>query len=382
VRALITPATRSAVSPIEETLKAIATRDGQIGENNEPGFAGLAARHGLAGLVVKALNEDRLNIPEAAARGLRERWTRERRVSALLRLEAVRIVQATEKAGQVARPILLKGHAVASRYADPDVRTCVDVDLLVDEADALQCGQILRRLGYSPVQNAWRERISHLYTNDAEYHRRLDGGLRLGCEVHTRLFVDKRAFDFGYRELSCEIDSTPQPAIAILSTPALLVALSLHLAHHFKRDRKLIWYRDFIELGKPPQVKAARALSKKWGVDWALEWALGEVEETAGRKIWDARPVASRSGPIWKALEADKPEYDYQIAVVRELGLMRGCHYLALKLDPRRFLDDSGRFRPVHVGAWAMKLTRHVLDKFPRVGRGTRKQGPPPSKFS
>jgi len=357
-------------------LLRIAAGDDEIGETNDSGLAAAAGIHGLAGLAVRAIDEGRLKIPEAGSKALRDRWDTDRRVSTLLKLEAVRIAQAADQAGHVSRPILLKGYAVASRYTDPDVRTYVDVDLLVDETIAPQYGQILRGLGYSPVQNLWRERISRLYANDAEYRRELDGGLALGCEVHTRLFVDKRVFDFGYRQLSSEIDSTTQPGVAMLSTPALLVALSLHLAHHFKRDRKLIWYRDFIELGKPAEVKAARALSKTWGVEWALEWALGEVEGVAGRKIWNARQVASRSGPIWKALEGDKPEYDYQIALVRELGFVRGLHYLVLRLDPRRFLDHSGRFRRADLGAWVLKLGRFALRKLHTIVPGPKARRP------
>ena len=175
------------------------------------------------------------------------------------------------------------------------------------------------------------------YHHEVVYRRPVDGG-SIACELHSCLFVERRARRFDHAAVARLIEPSSVPGLWRLPDDAQLLALALHLAHHAGGERRLIWLRDFIELGHETAVRGAREIASRHHVGWALEGALGETERILGSPRWEASPRSPARFGLARVQELERPGRLYHLALAWELGPVEGLRYLGSKLDPRRFI--------------------------------------------
>jgi Uncharacterised nucleotidyltransferase len=323
------------------------------------GFRRLAAEHGLSGVAAAAIRSGSLIAPPDVADGLRRDWAAARMWSGLLDLEVHRIATGLrENRDGLAPPILLKGPAVARHYRDPSLRSYVDVDILVPHAELGGWARFLTGLGYV-MPSGWERRDASRYQPHIIFPRPVDGG-ELTCEVHWCLSLERRARRLGHDALLHHTEPSRWPGIRWANQEAQLVILAVHLVHHTKQDRRMIWLRDFIELGQKDVVEGARKLSAEWNLTWALERALRDTERLLGRPIWNARPPEGERFGLATVTELENPGILYHLATMRELGLPDAVRYLGSRLGPGRFgrstLDPEGN----SLSGWATRLLRTI----------------------
>ncbi|MCA1726562.1 MAG: nucleotidyltransferase family protein [Actinobacteria bacterium] len=303
-----------------------------------------AAFHGLSALVAARA----LDLPSEVLADVLANAETARRRRAVLDLELRRVVPRGPSGA--ATPILIKGPAVARRYADPWLRTYVDIDLLVPEAELNAWAEALERLGYSGP-TSWEEDAARVAHHHLVFSRPAPGG-PLSLELHWRLFAERRAAALDHELLSPHCtpdDSLGGPLVA--SPEEQLVILAVHLAHHEPNTTKLMWLMDFAELGDPDVVRGARELASKWGVAWALENALAATEAVLGHPRWNARAEPLGAG-LAAARSTGATGLRLHWAMVRELGPRKGLRYLARRLDPRRFRRPDGSVDWKALRAW------------------------------
>ncbi len=318
---------------------------GALGAGASEALRGRAARHGLSGLVVS--RAEGLRLPEPVLAGLRDDWGSARALATVLGLEARRVAGAAPP--EAATAILLKGPAVASRYADPAIRTFVDVDLLVPVDDLPAWRTALEGIGYTGP-TAWETRSALRYHHHLVFTRP-GPGAPIAVEMHWRLFAERRARGLDHAALAAHADPGDDGLLR-LSAPAQLMALAVHLAHHPPETFRYQWVMDFVELGLPGDVETARELAGRHGVGWALEDALAAAERALGEPRWGARPTPAPRGRLAEARQTDARGVRLQIARIRELGPREGLVYAIGRLDPRRFRDANGRMDWRAFRAW------------------------------
>jgi hypothetical protein len=318
-------------------------------------FRALVEAHGLGGLAVLALDQGHLSLPHDAAEGIRTDWLAARRWSAALDLELERIGGRVLGEPGLSSPLLLKGPAVARLYAEQSVRSYGDLDLLVPREEVGQWGSVLTSLGYE-APNTWLYRTSLRFEHEVVF-RRATPVRDMLCEVHTRVFMERRARLIGHDALMGVSEPSPFPGVLWCSQPAQLVVLALHLLHHRADRRRMIWLRDLIELGDRASTAEARILADRQGVGWALERALWGAERLLGHARWGAVSPSRDAGDLLEILELGEPGHLYQLARARDLGLTEGTRYLLSRLDPRRFTGAETGSRSGDARAW---LHRHV----------------------
>lgn len=312
----------------------------------------LAREHGLSGLASVAVADGRLELPDAVVDGIRQDWAAAMHRSHLLDGVCGTLGRLARRR-RLSHPILLKGASVARRYQNPSVRTYVDVDLLVPAPEMPAWAAALAREGYwapAPdvrlVERRYREGCAFIHPG---------GGHQV--DLHTSLFIERRARDLGYLALAEAGEASCFDGVLQSPHHVQLVVLALHLAHHAASDHRLIWSRDFIEMGAPEVVGHARRFAHRHGVEWALEQALSKVEGLLGSPRWGAlAPGPARFG-LARAHQSGPTEYLRHAAVGRELGPIAGLTLLASRLDPRRFIVpgrgfDAGAARFWLRGAW------------------------------
>jgi hypothetical protein len=354
----------------------VADRQPDLAPGLDPSLLRTHAReHGLSGLAGRAIEQGRLSLPGDVARGILEDWSEARRWAGILDLEIERVAhaRASEPARQTSGrslPILLKGPTVARRYRDPAVRPYVDIDVLVPAVELDGWGRLLSTLGYGGP-GAWEERDARRYREHVVYHRPV-AGRDLFFEVHWCLFTERRARRFDYGPLAGFTEPGPWPGLLQPTTDAHLVVLALHLVHHGREGRRLIWLRDFLEMGDRRAVDGARAIAEKAGVQWALERALFAVEGLIGHQAWSAAPPTGRQPfGLARVREVEGSGHLQHLATMWELGPMGGARYLFSRFDPRRFSRPGEGFDPSAVKAWTARLAR-VARTTPWLGRRER----------
>lgn len=324
-------------------------------------FRRLARAHGLIGLAVRAVNNHSLVLPEGPLAGLRNDWQAARQWCSALDDECTRLgalVGELREHGLNA-PMLIKGAGVARRYADPTLRTYVDFDLLVRVEDFDRWVVVLGKVGYRgprPELTATRLRLQH---SVALTRSGADGDL--GCDLHTCLFVERRARRITHEVLEAHAEPSPFAGLSQPSLASQLVVLALHFVQHPPGDRRLIWTRDFIELATGESVHSARALAYEHEVGWAVEAALADVENLIGWPVWSARPSKAQPWGLARVHQHERPGYLHHLALVRELGPAAGVRYFASRVDPRRFptIDDRIDWRAAI--AWSAQTARKAI---------------------
>lgn len=317
-------------------------------------------------ILEEALNDGLMSAPHEVESMIRSESERLRRTSALLDLELERLGR---QAGEKLPPaIVLKGPAVARLYRTPRLRPYSDMDLLVSRRALADWEQLLERNGYATT-NEWKERAWRNYRHHVGFERVVAGAL-LRCELHTHLLTDRRTIGFGYEQLIHHAVPSEWRQLLYLTPAAQLIVLSLHLAHHRKDGRRLIWYRDFIEIAQPKTVAQSREVARSWQIGWVLEWALSLVEVLIGERRWNAKPPSHQSA-LMRALELDTPGPRIELAVAREIGGLRGLRYLATKFDPRRFIKQ-GKFDGREFRSW---IRRQIVDTMRATWKGVTRRG-------
>jgi hypothetical protein len=334
---------------------AAGRHPGRILAEEALAFRAWVEAQGLGGLAVLALDQERLSLPDDAAEWIRADWLAARRWSAALDLELERIGRRVLDEPGLSPPILLKGPAVARLYAEPSVRSYVDLDLLVPREEVGRWASVLTSLGYE-APDAWLYRNSLRFEHHVVF-RRATPARDMLCEVHTRIFMERRARSIGHGALTGVSEPSPFPGVLMCSQPAQLVVLALHLLHHRADFRRLIWLRDLIELGDWASAAEARILADRLGVGWALERALWGAERLLGENRWSAVSLSGDGGDLVEVLELGEAGHLYQLARARDLGPIEGMRYLLSRLDPQRFTGAETGSRLGDARAW---LHRHV----------------------
>jgi hypothetical protein len=293
----------------------------------------LAEFHGLSPLLERAARDGRASLPQPVLDRITQNATRSRRLRAVLDLELHLVTSGAPT--HMAIPILLKGPAVARWYPDPSLRPYTDIDLLVPEADLDAWGDALTRLGFAGpgADEAAHARLTH---HHLVFHR---GGIVV--ELHWRLFAAREARGLDYAALAAQAAIDPTLAgLLVTSLPAQLVVLGVHLAHHYPDTRKLMWLMDFVTLGDPEAVEAARALADGWDVRWALEAALADAENLLGESRWSATPGAV--GGLAGARRSGAGLWRTRLAKARAIGLRKMGRHGLERFRTRRRSDGSG----------------------------------------
>lgn len=321
-----------------------------------------ARTHGLSGLAGKAMQEGSLALPADLAEGIFEDWRSAQRLSAVLDMELARIGEARMHwSGQLSPPIILKGPAVASRYSDPSVRGYVDIDLLVPFEELREWDALLRASGYEGPTR-WQFRDAFYYGSSLAFRRPV-GGRSILAELHYQMSTGSRVRPLTYEALApLAIEAGAGQGILMAVPEAQVMIMSVHLAHHLVDGRRLIWLRDFVELGlgQSDVVAGARALAGELGQGRAVERALFAGEEVLGRSAWEARPEPTTGPGIEWANEVPRSGNLRILALMREMGPAEAARYLASRVDPRRFQTPGGRFEPRELQAWIWRQVRRA----------------------
>ncbi len=321
--------------------------------------------HGLSGLAYSRIQEDGPFVPKAAAAGIRQDWATAQAWSSQVDRESERLGQAAMNetlADTLSSPILLKGAAVARRYRDPPVRTYLDLDLLVPPEEVRQWATVLMDRGYwAPPSEIFA--TARRYQEGVSFLQNAADGA-LSCDLHSCLFVERRARSLTYTALVPYTEPSPFPGLLQLQPAAQLVALALHFVHHYINVRRLVWIRDFLELGQDRVIRDARSLSSDKDVRWALEAALLAAEQVLGRSTWKAG-LPQRDRHSYRGLasmhEMEGPNYLHHLALVRELGPADGFSYLLSRVAPQRFARPGDRVDWMAARGWASKAMRRML---------------------
>jgi len=345
--------------PLAAARVAAGKDPGPIPGGEASAFRSLVEGHGLGGLAVRALDDGRLVLPSDVAEEIRADRLAARRWSAALDLELDRIGRRVLGECGLSPPILLKGPAAAQWYAEPSVRSYGDLDVLVPREEVGRWCSVLASLGYE-APDPWLYRNSLRFEHHVIFRRPTPARDML-CEVHTRIFMERRARSIGYRALVSLSEPSPFPGLRWCRAPAQLLVLALHLLHHRADTRRLIWLRDLIELGDRATVAQARTLADRLGVRWAVERVLWGAERLLGEARWGAAPPPRARFDLVSVLGLGDVGHLYQLARARDLGPVEGLRYLLSRLDPRRFTGAETGSRWADARAW---IRKHLAQAF------------------
>lgn len=319
--------------------------------------------HAISGLASHAIDTGSLEVPVVAAQGIRRDWSEAANWSDMLDRECERIAHEIVLRGLEPAPILLKGPAVAFRYGQPRLRTYLDIDLLVPAHEIDAWAGFLFELGYwAPAPEIKATRLR--YQEGVALGRPMGAGT-LTCDLHSSLFIERRAREVGYASIAENTEpSTFGPGLIQTDPGAQLLVLALHLVHHAKDVQRLSWLRDFVELGAVEQVEAARRLAQRYYVGWALEQALATVEDAIGTPVWNAqRPTLTPHG-LAQVHQIEGTHYLRHIAMARELGPVAALRYAATRVTPRRFAGSGTGMDAKAATAW-IRLAAGRIRKTP-----------------
>lgn len=277
--------------------------------------------------MTRGVADGRIALPAALLEAIARDADRARAARAVLDLELHHVARGAPAGAATA--IVLKGPAVARRWPDPELRPYGDIDLLVPESELGDWATALERLGFAPPaeREARRSRLAH---HHLVYRR---GSIAL--ELHWRLFAAREARRLDYSALAAHaVADRELGGLLVASLPAQLVVLAVHLAHHRDATRRLVWTLDFVTLGEADAVAEARRLAEAWGVRWALEAALHDVETVLGEPRWGASP--ERVGGLARARRSGAGRWRTRAAKVRAIGVRRAVRYAKNRVRARR----------------------------------------------
>jgi hypothetical protein len=334
----------------------------------EAAFVGWAWRHGLAGLVDRAIAEGRWQPREGVrdfARSIRAGATLN---AALLRQELGPAAEALTAATGAA-PVIIKGPVLAERLYDAKgLRAFADLDLLVPAASLRGAVAALTERGWELARAgrtyaAMGEPLPGFaedYGHELHVVRRV-GAAEVHLEAHWRVTDDPIAARLDHAWLAPRarrLDGLGDHVLAPTPVDELLI-LAVHLLAHGSATR-LIWHVDLAFASRALDEAAweeAFAVADELGIGWPLHRALDRVAQTTG--IARPRPRACPPAPPWGPLRAADtlpPRLAEHVGRVAPLGWRGRGRYAAriLAATARRVRARHGegsRTRPAAPGS-------------------------------
>ena len=186
-----------------DAIRLALTDPARLGAHDAPVVLGA----GLGGAVLARLPQGHPLAPKLTAQRF-ALMARHMRVKAAL----IPLLTAWDAAG--IRAVLLKGFASAEFvYADPSQRFYGDVDVLIDERDAVRAVRLARNLqwiddGFVDVPRLWTHEVAHLYSPDREV--RIDVHRRVARKIlGTSLKVKRATWHLWTSAQSARLGSAP-----------------------------------------------------------------------------------------------------------------------------------------------------------------------------
>jgi hypothetical protein len=214
-------------------------------------------RHGVLGILARALLESGVQLRPEVRAHLEERRTVERLWARRLNATLGEALAALE--GEAVHVLPLKGPVLSERlYADPLARLSTDLDLLVHEEDFARARQVLESLGYQSEQGP-----AARYLRRYHHHISLTAPHRPTIELHFRAYVG-----FGTTIPATALLASASPyrtadghACLVAAAEDEFIYLCIHAAgHDFQRLAWLYDLKTFLE--RHPQVQPATALAR------------------------------------------------------------------------------------------------------------------------
>jgi microcystin-dependent protein len=202
-------------------------------------LAGVAVRHGVAGMVAEAMRHAGLAVPERLARAARGSGIAAlRQAGEALRLEAL-------FAGATIPVLFLKGTTLARRaYGAIGLRDAADIDLVVAPDDVERAWRLMAEAGYVTLIPRRRlttgARRAFVWAAKDSCHRHTAHGFVV--ELHWRLSDDLADPRLPHRHLWQSVEVTSGRSLATLGDEALFVYLCTHGAAHLWA--RLKWLAD------------------------------------------------------------------------------------------------------------------------------------------
>ena len=177
--------------------------------------------------------------------------------------------------------LVVKGPAVARWYADPSLRSSVDIDLVVDPTQLGPALEALEGNGFELLEANWpllRRADVHELTL-----RSPSGG---AVDLHWSLGPSPMAIDHSppvevllTRAVPLEVGAVSTAALGDLDA---LVHLAVHAAA--SGGHRLVWLADLraAVAATAPDREAVRDVAREWGAVPAVELMLGRVSRTLG----------------------------------------------------------------------------------------------------
>lgn len=291
-----------------------------------------ALYHGVTGQLLMASRAGAVELDRDVLGALEAVQAERMIMAALLRAELARIGPLLARAG-LARPILLKGPALADRfYPNREHRPFIDLDLLVPWLTEHAVAEVLEReQGYRRTPLPWPQ-SDHRYAHAIELERGV-GVHTIQVELHWRISDDPLATGLDHRALSDRAVQLPgSPEVLVPALPDQLVLLAVHLLHH--GNRRLIWLLDIraVALAASREEWAdAFDLAAELGLAWILHTALDVVERHLGavRERPSLTPPAPSWGPLRMAHTIGDNHVGYHGGHLATLGWRERARYLA-----------------------------------------------------
>lgn len=349
---MISQSNPKAIARLSEWGAAIvAGRSPHPPDVNEPETVAFARRHGIVRLARRTV-ESRAPKGNALLSALAEAEGIDRRHRARLDLQVSRL--AATLPDTLPRPIVLKGPSVARLYRDPLDRTYSDIDLMVPDAAQGQFVSWLIEDGWIATDPLAARTPWAAHSLDFVKHA---GTIGLRLEIHRRVSLDGRAAGLLYESIYPR--TTARDDGFLQADPAVQIAiLAVHLVHHSPTTRRLIWARDFLELGTDTNVAAARQFATDVNVGWAVENSLAHAESMLSVRRWNPRPTNPPSLSLEHVHSLEDPGYLALVATVRELGFSRGLRFLAARMSLDRFRRADGSIDSHAARIWWTKVLR------------------------
>lgn len=243
-----------------------------------------AWRQRVGGVLYARLRELDAPVPVDAMREL-SGYARHVRESNRVKLDrALAVVDALSEAG--VRCVLLKGAALlASIYADWSMRPMVDVDLLIDAADAGRADGVLQGAGWATGADLVRGDFFPRFHYEREYVTHDEPKVRI--DLHVRPFRPMRFASTIPPEAMFE--SVEQVELCgrrvwVPNAEWMLIHLAAHAALHGANELRWLYdiYAWLKHCGAKLNVASIIERCRAWRLDWAVRVALTRVEAELG----------------------------------------------------------------------------------------------------
>jgi hypothetical protein len=190
-----------------------------------------ADSHNLAQLLASNLEKADAPVPPGLRQHMRMAFLQRCCEANRMAGELVRLVELLAKSG--IRSIALKGPTLAAAaYGDVGLRLCVDLDILVHQADAPRAARLLQSIGYNGWD--WQPHQDALHLRVNSEHTLISAEWRIIVDLHWALSPGIMRMPATFDELwkrSVEV-KIAGAAVRALSPEELIMFLALHGAKH------------------------------------------------------------------------------------------------------------------------------------------------------